>query len=95
MAKTLFSKYKKGEILKYHKSDNFQREKKAHQLYPPPGQSVSDAALNTDQITSYDQEIIVQEFMQKKITNKIGTENVTLTRWFLKDYLKSSKCSAF
>ena len=95
MTKALIIRYKKGEILKYYKSHDFQQEKKVHQLYPPPSHSVGEAALNMDQIISYDQEIVVQEFMQKKIMNKIGIGNIALTRWFLKDYLKSSNCSAF
>ena len=95
MAKKLITSYKKGYILKFYKSDDFEREKKQHHLYLPPGQSVGDAALDTDEIIPYDQEKIVQEFRQKKITNRIGIENITLTRWFLKDYLKSNRCSAF
>ena len=91
--KKLITCYKEGHISKFYKSEDLQREKKHHHLYPPPGQSVSDAAHNVDQIIPYDQEKIVQEFMQKKITNRIGVENIALTRWFLKDYLKSSKCS--
>ena len=95
MVKKLIPNYKKGSILKFYKSDDFERQKIAASFISPPGQSVGDAALDTDEIVPYDQEKIIQEFMQKKITNRIGIENIILTRWFLKDYLKNIKCSAF
>lgn len=63
-------------------------------LYSPAGHSVKDVALDSGK-TTFDQERIIQEFIQKKVTTKTGIENIALRDWFLKDYLKSSKCTIF
>lgn len=92
MSKTLINCYKSGTITKYYKSNDFKEEKKEFLLFPSPGQSVKDVALDFQAIR-YDQEIIVQGFLQKKITKKIRIENIAFSNLFFNDYFKSSKCT--
>ena len=68
-------------------------EKSQYSLHPPPGKSVADEALETN--VPYDQEKITEEFMQKKVTKIIGIDNIAIAKWFLKEYAKGSKSSAF
>ena len=61
--------YKKGVITKYYKSKTFQDSKKQVPSFPQPGESLGDATLDLE-IIPFDQEVIVQEFMQKKLQRK-------------------------
>ena len=63
-------------------------------MYATPGESVKDTVLDPE-VLPYEHESIVQQFMQKKITKKIGIANIVLTHWYLKGYVKNSKLYAF
>ena len=90
--KKLLSSYKEGHLSNFYQSEQFRLEKNRCSLYPPPSKSVSNEALDTN--VPYEQEQIIEEFMQKKVTKRIGMDNIAIAKWFLKEYAKSSKSSA-
>ena len=78
MVKKKVNSHKKGIITNYYKPKTFQDSKRQFSSFPAPGESVGDAALDLE-IIPYNQEVIVQEFMQKyKITKKIGIGNIAI-----------------
>lgn len=59
MVKKLLICYKKGIVSDFYKSKSFEEKKRQQSLYPPPGDSVSDTTLDTEEIIPYDQEAVI------------------------------------
>ena len=57
-------------MTKYYKSKSFQDSKKQVPSFRQPGESLGDATLDLE-IIPFDQEVIVQEFIQKKLQRKL------------------------
>ena len=77
----LIKMYKNGTLAKIYKSKEFKQYQKSFSLYPPPGSSVTDEALDPT-VLPYDQEKIVHQVMMIKVTRQIGQQNIALTHWF-------------
>ena len=65
-------------LTKYYKFEDFEEKKREFSLYPAPGESVKDATLDPE-VLSFEQESIIQQFMEKKVTKKVDIENIVLT----------------
>ena len=93
MVKKPISSYKKGVISNYYKSKDFQECKREFPLHLPPGESVADADLKAGMI-SYDQDVVVIEFMYKKLQIILALKTLHFSHCSIKDYFQSSNCSA-